>query len=101
HVNPRSKPDELAGFVEDSEPGVAFLPVAAGAAVRVLSLDDPETWRDLSRGEGPPALPEPDEGAISHMVYTSGSTGRPKGIPLTHRQAYTRAVAGTIHLGLQ
>lgn len=102
HVNPRLKPEELAAFLGDSEPVLAFLPAAAVDAVPVLNLDDAATWRDLSSDDAQPAaLPEPDERAISHMVYTSGSTGRPKGIPLSHRQAYARALAGAVHLGLE
>ena len=91
HVSPRMKPEEHAAFAEDCEPGLTL-----------LGLDDADTWRELSEGGAAvPALPEADEQAMSHMVYTSGSTGRPKGIPLTHRQAWTRALAGAVHLGLE
>jgi len=100
HVDPRVKPEEVLRHVEDASPRL----VAAGAdfpaqSVPVLRIDDDDAWERFCQGE-PPAV-EYDDRALSHMVYTSGTTGAPKGVPLTHRQAWARALAVAVHTGLE
>ncbi|HKV08246.1 MAG TPA: non-ribosomal peptide synthase/polyketide synthase, partial [Thermoanaerobaculia bacterium] len=81
-LDPAYPEERLAWILADSGASVLLTqgPVSAGAAVRVVRLDE-----EIAETEDGPELPRAAPGNLAYVIYTSGSTGRPKGVEVEHR----------------
>ena len=55
---------------------------AAGAASRIIDLDDDADWISAFPDSAPSV--QPPGSSAAYVIYTSGSTGRPKGVVVEH-----------------
>ena len=83
----RLAPAEIAGILEDAEPGAIFVEPAFAQCVpdgeRVVIMDERfDTWRE-AQPDAAPAVGVGEDDVVLQL-YTSGTTGKPKGVLLTH-----------------
>jgi acyl-CoA synthetase (AMP-forming)/AMP-acid ligase II len=116
-INPRLKPDEIAGLVAHGGLAAAIVigDAATVDAVRgalpagapLIAVGEPlANTTDFATCRGvptslPPA-PRPEPQATAYVFYTSGTTGLPKGVLLPHRCAdarllYVASQCGLVH----
>jgi len=64
----------------------------AGKALRMVTLDAPETLQALAAfpHSDPARLPGQSPANLAYVIYTSGSTGKPKGVMIEHRSLVNR-----------
>ena len=98
-IDPRSSPDEIAGFVRQAAPGLIVTDAelaprveaaARGAASAATVVDVADLCAAEPDGRGPADV-DPDDVAV--MIPTSGTTGGSKLVMQTHR-AYVMAGEG-------
>ncbi len=92
-LNPKSTPEELAGFVRQVDPRLTITDAAlrasfAGTGTSLVDVE--ELFTATVDGRGPVPL---DQGDIAVMIPTSGTTGRSKLVMQTHL-AYVMAGEG-------
>jgi crotonobetaine/carnitine-CoA ligase len=89
-LNPRSTPDELAGFVQQVEPALIVTDEQLAPGFGRPTVDVAELFDATPDGQGPADV---DPGDVAVMIPTSGTTGRSKLVMQTHR-AYVMAGEG-------
>ena len=110
-LNPASKPDEFAFYLEDLDARALIVAdgmdsvateVARSRGIRVLRLRESRAAGGIHLdGVGEAVVASRGDQAIGLILHTSGTTSRPKMVPLSQANlaASARNIAGTLHLG--